>query len=121
MKAFERLVLTHLKDITGPLLDSLQFAYRGKRILFVDFSLAFNTIILEILHSKLYQLTVSASTCQWITNFLTDRRQQDLKWDSTIDTINKKVQQRESNLLQELLIQFYTAIIQSVLCSSITV
>ena len=26
MKSFERLVLTHVKDITGPLLDPLQFA-----------------------------------------------------------------------------------------------
>ncbi|KAI3363731.1 hypothetical protein L3Q82_001347 [Scortum barcoo] len=37
---------------------------------------AFNTIIPDILHSKLYQLTVPAPTCQWISNFLTDRRQQ---------------------------------------------
>ncbi|KAI3372935.1 hypothetical protein L3Q82_022731, partial [Scortum barcoo] len=37
---------------------------------------AFNTIIPDILHSKLSQLTVPAPTCQWITNFLTDRRQQ---------------------------------------------
>ncbi|KAL0181926.1 hypothetical protein M9458_021301, partial [Cirrhinus mrigala] len=29
MKSFERLVLTYLKDITGPLLDPLQFAYRA--------------------------------------------------------------------------------------------
>ena len=27
MKSFERLVLNYLKDITGPLLDPLQFAY----------------------------------------------------------------------------------------------
>ncbi|KAJ8342771.1 hypothetical protein SKAU_G00326990 [Synaphobranchus kaupii] len=46
------------------------------RILFVDFSSAFNTIIPEILCSKLTQLTVPAPTCQWITDFLTDRRQQ---------------------------------------------
>ncbi|KAJ8354820.1 hypothetical protein SKAU_G00223870, partial [Synaphobranchus kaupii] len=101
MKSFERLVLTHLKDITGPLLDPLQFAYRANRsvddavntglhyilqhldspgtyarILFVDFSSVFNTIIPEILCSKLTQLNVPAPTCQWITDFLTDRRQQ---------------------------------------------
>ncbi|KAK9522982.1 hypothetical protein VZT92_019435 [Zoarces viviparus] len=101
MKSFERLVLTHLKNITGPLLDPLQFAYRANRsvddavnmglhymlqhldspgtyarVLFVDFSSAFNTIIPAILQSKLSQLTVPASTCQWITNFLTDRTQQ---------------------------------------------
>ncbi len=33
MKSFERLVLAYLKDITGPLLDPLQFAYRANRSL----------------------------------------------------------------------------------------
>ncbi len=72
MKSFERLVLAYLKASTGPLLDPLQFAYRANRsvddavnmglhyilqhldrpgtyvrILFVDFSSAFNTIIPE--------------------------------------------------------------------------
>ncbi|KAI3361732.1 hypothetical protein L3Q82_002085 [Scortum barcoo] len=37
---------------------------------------AFNTIISVILHSKHSQLTVPVPTCQWISNFLTDRRQQ---------------------------------------------
>ena len=31
MKTFETLVLSHLKDITNPLLDPLQFAYRANR------------------------------------------------------------------------------------------
>ncbi len=31
MKSFEKLVLAHLKDITVPLLDPLQFAYRVNR------------------------------------------------------------------------------------------
>ncbi|MGL5102187.1 MAG: reverse transcriptase domain-containing protein, partial [Plesiomonas sp.] len=31
MKSFERLVLAYLKDITEPLLDPLQFAYRANR------------------------------------------------------------------------------------------
>ncbi|KAK3571079.1 hypothetical protein QTP86_001732 [Hemibagrus guttatus] len=69
MKSFERLVLAYLKNITGPLLDPLQFAYRAirsmddavnmglhfilqhldksgtyVRLLFVDFSSAFNII-----------------------------------------------------------------------------
>ncbi|KAL0151023.1 hypothetical protein M9458_053536 [Cirrhinus mrigala] len=100
MKSFERLVLANLKDITGPLLDPLQFAYRANRsvddavnmglhyilqhldkpgtyarILFVDFSSAFNTIIPDILQIKLSQLSVPTSICQWITSFLTDRQQ----------------------------------------------
>ncbi|KAL0202579.1 hypothetical protein M9458_000597, partial [Cirrhinus mrigala] len=100
MKSFERLVLAYLKDITGPLLDPLQFAYRANRsvddavnmglhyilqhldkpgtyarILFVDFSSAFNTIIPGILQIKLSQLSAPTSICQWITSFLTDRQQ----------------------------------------------
>ncbi|KAK3557870.1 hypothetical protein QTP86_003271 [Hemibagrus guttatus] len=45
------------------------------RLLFVDFSLAFNTIIPTLLQTKLTQLSVPSSICQWITNFLTDRQQ----------------------------------------------
>ncbi len=100
MKSFEKLVLAHLKDITGPLLDPLQFAYRANRsvddavnvglqyvlqyldrpgtyvrILFVDFSSAFNTIIPNLLLPKLTQLSVPTSICQWINSFLTDRQQ----------------------------------------------
>ncbi|KAK3550116.1 hypothetical protein QTP86_020664 [Hemibagrus guttatus] len=100
MKLFERLVLAYLKNITGPLLDPLQFAYRANRsvddavnmglhfilqhldksgtyvrLLFVDFSSAFNTIIPILLQTKLTQLSVPSSICQWITSFLTDRHQ----------------------------------------------
>ncbi|KAK3513377.1 hypothetical protein QTP70_014205 [Hemibagrus guttatus] len=100
MKSFERLVLSYLKNITGPLLDPLQFASRANRsvddavnmglhfilqhldksgtyvrLLFVDFSSAFNTIIPTLLQTKLTQLSVPSSICQWITSFLTDRHQ----------------------------------------------
>ncbi|KAK3527750.1 hypothetical protein QTP86_003341 [Hemibagrus guttatus] len=100
MKSFERLVLAYLKNITGPLLDPLQFAYRANRsvddavnmgmhfilqhldksgtyvrLLFVDFRSAFNTIIPTLLQTKLTQLSVPSSICQWITSFLTNRHQ----------------------------------------------
>ncbi|KAK3533173.1 hypothetical protein QTP70_012426 [Hemibagrus guttatus] len=100
MKSFERLVLSYLKDITDPLLDPLQFAYRANRcvddavnmalhfilqhldspgsyarILFLDFSSAFNMIVPALLRDKLFQLNVPDSMCSWITEFLTDRRQ----------------------------------------------
>ncbi|KAK3516038.1 hypothetical protein QTP70_002514 [Hemibagrus guttatus] len=100
MKLFERLVLAYLKNITGPLLDPLQFAYRTNRsvddavkmglhfilqhldksgtyvrLLFLDFSSAFNTIIPTLLQTKLTQLSVPSSICQWITSFVTDRQQ----------------------------------------------
>ncbi len=100
MKSFERLVLAYLKDITGPLLDPLQFAYRANRsvdnivkmglhyilqhldklrkytrILFVDSSSPFNTVMLDLLSDKLTELSVPTSIFQWITSFLTDRQQ----------------------------------------------
>ncbi len=45
------------------------------RILFEDFSSAFNTILPNLLLPKLTQLSVPTSVCQWITSFLTDRQQ----------------------------------------------
>ena len=41
----------------------------------MDFSSAFNTIIPALLQDKLSQLSVPDSTCRWITDFLSDRRQ----------------------------------------------
>ncbi|KAL2084975.1 hypothetical protein ACEWY4_020493 [Coilia grayii] len=54
---------------------------------------------------------------------------QDLKWESNINAILKKAQQRmyflrqlrKHGLPQELLVTFYTAVVESILCSSITV
>ncbi|XP_053732002.1 uncharacterized protein LOC128765342 [Synchiropus splendidus] len=43
------------------------------RILFVDFSSAFNTILPALLEDKLCQLNVPESLCRWITDFLTSR------------------------------------------------
>ncbi|KAL0148977.1 hypothetical protein M9458_055781, partial [Cirrhinus mrigala] len=45
------------------------------RISSVDFSLAFNTIMPDLLSDKLTQLSVPTPICQWITSFLTDRQQ----------------------------------------------
>ncbi|KAK3551680.1 hypothetical protein QTP70_022120, partial [Hemibagrus guttatus] len=230
MKSFERLVLAYLKNITGPLLDPLQFAYRANRSVddavnmglhfilqhldksgtylrlpFVDFSSALNTIIPTLLQTKLTQLsvhnfinrttvpprllkfaddttvigliqdsdedrqeveqlaawcslnnlelnmhktvemivdfrrntpalpplTIMNSTVPTVESFrfLGTTISQDLKWDTHIDSIVKKAQQRlyslrqlrKFNLPQELLTHFYSAVMESVLCTSITV
>ncbi len=100
MKSLERLVLAYLKYITRPLLDPLQFTYRANRsvdysvnmvlhyilqhlnkpgnyarILFVEFSSAFNIIMPDLLSNKLTQLSVPTSICQWITSFLIERQE----------------------------------------------
>ncbi len=133
MKSFEKLVLAHLKDITGPLVDPLQFAYRTNRsvddavnmglhyvlqhldrpgtyvrILFVDFSLAFNTIIPNLHLPKLTQLSVPTSVCQWITSFLTGGQQlvKLRKFSSSIRTISTGAPQ--GCVLSPLLFSLYT-------------
>ncbi len=133
MKSFEKLVLAHLKDINGLSLDSLQFAYRANwsgddevnmglhyvrqhldrpgayvKILFVDFSPAFNTIIPNLLLPKLTQLSVPTSICQWINSFLTDRQQLVRlgKYTSRTRTISTRAPQ--GCVLSPLLFSLYT-------------
>ncbi|KAJ8342690.1 hypothetical protein SKAU_G00326180 [Synaphobranchus kaupii] len=100
MKCFKRLVLSYIKATIPASLDPHQFAYRPNRstedaisltlhsalthleesgsyvrILFIDYSSAFNTVIPRKLISKLYQLGLSPLLCNWILNFLSDRPQ----------------------------------------------
>ncbi|KAL0149686.1 hypothetical protein M9458_054969 [Cirrhinus mrigala] len=100
MKCFERLVMQHIKSVLPPSLDPFQFAYRPNRLtddaistalhsalthldkkdsyvrmLFIDFSSAFNTIIPQQLTQKLVQLGLNTSLCNWLLDFLTGRPQ----------------------------------------------
>ncbi|XP_061626357.1 uncharacterized protein LOC133476674 [Phyllopteryx taeniolatus] len=79
------------------------------------------------------QLPLTLSSCLVSTvetfKFLGITISQDLKWATDINSVLKKAQQRmyflrllrKHGLPPELLRQFYTAVIESVLCSSITV
>uniref|UniRef100_A0A3B3BP10 Reverse transcriptase domain-containing protein n=1 Tax=Oryzias melastigma TaxID=30732 RepID=A0A3B3BP10_ORYME len=119
-KCFERLVLTHLKSCLPPTLDPHQFAYRQNRstedavsialhsvlshldnrntyarMLFLDFSSAFNTVIPSQLMAKLTDLGIGSLMCNWLLDFLTSRPQHvrlDNRCSSTI-TINTGVPQ----------------------------
>ncbi len=96
MKCFERLVMHKIKTSLPKTLDPLQFAYCPNRstddaisstlhlalthlenkdsyvrMLFIDFSLAFNTIIPQQLINKLNLLGLNNSICNWILDFLT--------------------------------------------------
>ena len=101
MKTFEKMVRAELLRKTECVLDPLQFAYRPHRrveddtvtlfnsilshlegpgsharLLFVDFSSAFNTIQPHILTNRLLeQFDVSKNLAGWILNFLTCRTQ----------------------------------------------
>lgn len=100
MKCFERVIKKHICDSLPDTLDPLQFAYRTKRstddaialavhtslshlergnsyvrMLFIDYSSAFNTIIPAKLVPKLNTLGLETSICCWIWDFLTNRPQ----------------------------------------------
>lgn len=97
MKCFEGLVCQHIRTSLPPTLDPHQFAYRANRstedaitialhtapshleqqgsyvrMLFLDFSTAFNHIIPEILVQKLSHLGLLTPICLWIKEFPTN-------------------------------------------------
>ena len=100
MKCFERLVLQHLKSCLPENFDPMQFAYRANRstddaiattlhlalnhlerpgtyarLLFIDYSSAFNTIVPSILVAKMAGLGFSMPICTWVGDFLSGRPQ----------------------------------------------
>ncbi len=101
MKVFERLLKKHICSSIPATLDPLQFAYRPNRstddaisqvlhsslthidskngnyvrLLFIDYSSAFNTIVPTKLAVKLSDLGLNTSLCDWIQDFLTARPQ----------------------------------------------
>ena len=100
MKCFERLIKPHITSSLPASLDPHQYAYRSNRstedaisttlhtvlthleqrdnyarILYVDFSSAFNTILPQRLMDKLLLLGLNPTLCHWILDFLLERPQ----------------------------------------------
>ena len=101
MKCFERLIKDFICAFLPPSMDPLQFAYRPNRstddavsqvlhttlshldsqrggyvrLLFIDYSSAFNTIVPTRLAGKLIELGLNTPLCAWILDFLTARPQ----------------------------------------------
>uniref|UniRef100_A0A8K9V2X2 Reverse transcriptase domain-containing protein n=1 Tax=Oncorhynchus mykiss TaxID=8022 RepID=A0A8K9V2X2_ONCMY len=100
MKCFERLVKDHITSTLPDTLDPLQFVYRPNRstddsiattlhtalthldkrntnvrILFIDYSSAFNTIVPFKLVTKLKTLDLDPALCNWVLDFRTGRLQ----------------------------------------------
>ncbi|KAI5618092.1 gastrula zinc finger protein XlCGF28.1-like [Silurus asotus] len=134
MKCFERLVRDFITASLPDTLDPLQFAYRQNRstedaiahllhttnshldqrngnytkMLFVDYSSAFNTIIPSTLTSKLEVLGLSLPLCQWISNFLTDRPQAVRVGKHTSSTLTLSTGAPQGCVLSPLLYSLYT-------------
>ncbi len=100
IKCFEKLIRDHICSVLPASLDPLQCAYSSNRstdddiaftlhtalshlenkntyvrMLFVDYSSAFNTIVPATLVAKLQILGLNRSMCSWILDFLTGRNQ----------------------------------------------
>ena len=111
MKCYERIKLKHLKRETDAPQDPLQFAYRTHRgtedavlvllhhlhqhlnrpntyvrVLFVDFSSAFNTIQPHLMIQKLRHMNVSPELVLWVHDSLTKRNQY-VKKDNITSTV----------------------------------
>ncbi|KAF7706213.1 gastrula zinc finger protein XlCGF28.1-like [Silurus meridionalis] len=120
------------------------------RMLFIDFSSAFNTIIPQYLIEKLNLLCLNTSLCNWILEFLTGRHPlningssveidrstkflsvhlaDNLTWSLNTSSITKKAHQhlyflrklRKAHLPPHILTTFYRGTIESILSSCIT-
>ena len=100
MKCLEKLVLKEIVKFTKPQMDQHQFAYQPKlgvedavltllhktsahledkntysRVMFIDFSSAFNTLQPHVIVKTLQELNVPDKWCYWILEFLTNRKQ----------------------------------------------
>jgi hypothetical protein len=98
MKCIERMDMAHINPIIPETLDPLQFAYCPNRstdnaisialhtalsqldkrntyvrMLFIDYSSAFNTIVASKLINKLRTRGLNTCLCNWILDFLTGR------------------------------------------------
>ncbi len=136
MKVFERLLKNHICSSIPATLDPLQFAYHPNRstddaisqvlhsslshidskngnyvrLLFIDYSSAFNTItIVPIkLAVKLSDLGLNTSLCDWIQDFLTGRLQVVKMGQFTSNSITLNVGAPQGCVLSPLLYSLYT-------------
>ncbi len=134
MKVFERLLKKHICSSIPATLDPLQFAYRPNRstddaisqvlhsslthidskngnyvkLLFIDYSSAFNTIVPTKLAVKLSDLGLNTSLCDWIQDFLTARPQVVKVGQFTSNSITLNVGAPQGCVLSLLLYSLYT-------------
>jgi hypothetical protein len=133
MKCIERLVMAHINTIIPETLDPLQYAYRPNRstddaisialhtalshldkrntyvrILFIDYSSVFNTIVPSKLITKLRTLGQNTSLCNWILDFLMSRPQVVRVGNNTSDTLIINTGAPQGCVLRPLLYSLFT-------------
>ncbi len=132
-KCFEKLVRDYICSVLPASLDPLQFAYRSNsstddaiaftlhtalshlenkntflRMLFVDYSSAFNTIMPATLVAKLQTLGLNRSLCSWILDFLTGRSQVVRMGNNTSSPLILNTGAPQDCVLSPLLYSLYT-------------
>ncbi len=132
-KCFEKLIRDHICSVLPASLDPLQFAYRSNRstddaiaftlhtalshlenknayvrMLFVDYSSAFNTIVPATLVAKLQTLGLNRSLCSWILDFLTGRSQVVRMGNNTSSPLTLNTGASQGCVLSPLLYSLYT-------------
>ncbi|KAI4874531.1 hypothetical protein NFI96_008029 [Prochilodus magdalenae] len=130
----ERLLLNHLRPQVHHAEDPLQFAYREKvgvedailyllhrthshldkgggavRVMFFDFSSAFNTIQPLLLRDKLMKMEVDMHLVTWITDYLTGRPQHVRIKDCSSDTVISSTGAPQGTVLSPVLFTLYTS------------
>ena len=138
MKGLEKLVKSMVKPYISEYEDPFQFAYQqGKsvedailtfttsiykhletpkayaRVLFVDFSSAFNTILPHLLVSKLIDMKCNSFLISWILDFLTNRPQYVRLRNENVDisssTLHTSTGAPQGCVLSPLLFTVYTS------------
>ncbi|CAI5677697.1 unnamed protein product [Oreochromis niloticus] len=134
MKTLERLVLAQLRRLVSSSLDPLQFAYQPGigaddaiihllhrslahletagstvRIMFFDFSSAFNTILPSVLKDKLENSGVDHHLTTWILDYLTDRPQYVRTQGCVSDRVVCSTGAPQGTVLAPFLFTIYTA------------
>uniref|UniRef100_A0A669DLI1 Reverse transcriptase domain-containing protein n=1 Tax=Oreochromis niloticus TaxID=8128 RepID=A0A669DLI1_ORENI len=135
MKVFERLLKNIISSSIPDSTDPLQFAYRPNRstedaiahvlhttlshvdkkqgnyvrMLFVDYSSAFNTIVPSRLFTKLRDLGPNSRLCSWVLDFLTGRTQVVRVGGCVSDSITINTGAPQGCVLSPLLYSLYTS------------
>jgi len=133
MKCFERIILRTLLSQTQHHLDPFQFAYKQNRstddatltllhnsyshldksgsfvrILFIDFSSAFNTIQPHLLALKLLKLDVDPKLILWIVDFLVNRSQSVCFQQALSSSRNTSVGSPQGTCISPVIFTLYT-------------
>lgn len=133
-KCMERVVSYHLKPYISEQLDVLQFAYKSQRgtedatltlvdtiashlqqakayvrVLFIDYTSAFNTMQIHLLLERLLVLGVNGGIVHWIKNFLTNRPQRVCARGFKSDIISLNTGAPQGCVLSPLLFSVYTS------------